>query len=299
MRPHTKGLLITLSGSLCFAPDALLIRLTDLESFTYAMLRGFMMAAGVTLFLVLAKGRGLWPALRRIGRIGVLAALLNGGAGILFIFAFAYTSAANVLLYIAVQPFIAAVLSRLLIGERISRSVLLAMCGAVVGIGIVIYGEIGKPSLIGDGAALLSATLFAAYFALLRKRSDVDMVPGVILAGLFNGLLAIPFMFLLAEGLRPLLEITADRWGWIAISGVMLPLALSLTTIGPRYLPAAEVNLLILLETVLGPLIVWAVLDEVPADTTLIGGAVVIGALLAHTLWNLRRPDARTLISRN
>ena len=291
MRPHTKGLLITLAGTACFTPDALLIRLIALESFTYAALRGTMMALGITCFLWLTLRGELWPAFRRIGRLGLLAALLNGAGGVAFIFAFAYTSVANVLLYVAVQPFIAAVLSRLLLGERIGRPVLLAMLGTFVGLGIVVTGEIGKPSLLGDGAALFAATLFAGYFTLLRKQSHIDMGPAVAVAGVFNALLAVPFLFLLGEGLAPLLAIEGARWQLILLSGALLSLAMSLTAIGPRYLPAAEVSLLILLETVLGPLIVWAVLDEVPADTTLLGGAVVIGALLAHTLWNLRTPS--------
>ncbi len=292
MRPHTKGLLITLAGTACFTPDALLIRLIALESFTYAALRGTMMALGITCFLWLTLRGELWPAFRRIGRLGLLAALLNGAGGVAFIFAFAYTSVANVLLYVAVQPFIAAVLSRLLLGERIGRPVLLAMLGTFVGLGIVVTGEIGKPSLLGDGAALFAATLFAGYFTLLRKQSHIDMGPAVAVAGVFNALLAVPFLFLLGEGLAPLLAIEGARWQLILLSGALLSLAMSLTAIGPRYLPAAEVSLLILLETVLGPLLVWAVLDEVPPDTTLIGGAVVIGALLAHTFWNLRRPAA-------
>jgi len=290
MRPHTKGLLITLAGTLCFTPDALMIRLIDLESFTYAALRGLMMALGVFGFVWLTQRGDFLEAFRRIGRVGLLAALLNGTAGISFIFAFAYTSVANVLLYMAVQPFLAAVLSRLLIGERISRSVWLAMLGAFAGLAIVVAGGIGKPSLLGDGAALFSATLFAGYFTLLRKQSHVDMVPTVAVAGLFNAVLAVPFLFLLGEGLAPLLAIEGGRWGLILLSGALITFAIALTAIGPRYLPAAEVSLLILLETVLAPLIVWAVLDEVPADTTLIGGAVVIATLLIHTWFNLRRP---------
>lgn len=290
MRPHTKGLVITLTGTLCFTPDALLIRLIALESFTYAALRGLLMALGVGAFVWLLRRGETALAFRRIGRIGLLAALLNGTAGIAFIFAFAYTSVANVLLYMAVQPFLAAVLSRLLIGERITRPVWFAMLGAFAGLGIVVAGGIGKPSLLGDGAALLAATLFAGYFTLLRKQSHIDMVPCVAVAGLFNAVLAIPFLFLLGEGLAPLQAIDGDRWFLILLSGALISFAIALTAIGPRYLPAAEVSLLILLETVLGPLLVWAVLGEVPPDTTLLGGAVVIATLLAHTWFNLRRP---------
>ncbi len=290
MRPHTKGLLITATGSLVFTPDGLLIRLADVEPFTYAAIRGLMIAGGLSVILLALRGGAFWPSLRRIGRWGLLAALFNGLGGISFIFAFAHTSVANVLLYIAAEPFLVAIIARWLIGERISRALFLAMLGGFVGIGIVVWGGIDQPTIIGDGAALLTALLFAVYFAILRKRRDIDMVPGVVIAGLINCAFAIPFMFLLGQGLQPLQQMDSGTWGWTLLNGLLLPVGTALTAIGPRYLPAAEVSLLILLEVVLGPLAVWAGVGEVPPDTTLLGGALVLGSLLAHTLWTLRRP---------
>ncbi len=295
MRPHTKGLLITAAGSLVFTPDGLLIRLADVEPFTYAAIRGLMIAGGLALILILLQGAAtFWAGLRRIGRWGVVAATFNGLGGISFIFAFAHTSVANVLLYIAAEPFLVAIAARILVGEGISRALLVAMIGGFLGIGVVVWGGIGQPTLIGDGAALLTALLFAIYFAILRKHRGIDMVPGVVVAGLVNCACAIPLMIWLADGFAPLVAMDWGTWGWTLLNGLLLPLGTALTAIGPRYLPAAEVSLLILLEVVLGPLVVWAGVGEVPPDTTLIGGALVLGSLLGHTLWTLRRPPGLT-----
>ena len=72
----------------------------------------------------------------------------------------------------------------------------------------------------------------------------------------------------------------------------MLPVALALLTLGPRYIPAPEAAMLSLLETVLGPLWVWLVISEQPDESTIIGGAIVVGTLLVHSLWRMRPASA-------
>ena len=131
---------------------------------------------------------------------------------------------------------------------------------------------------------------FAYFMVLLRKAGDVDSTPAVGVSGLFTALLALPLVFLTGEGTAAILSLDAAQWGWIALGSlVVLPLSFGLISIGPRYLPAAEVSLLILLEAVLGPFWVWLVLDEHPTTAALIGGVVVLATLALHSLWGLRR----------
>jgi drug/metabolite transporter (DMT)-like permease len=173
--------------------------------------------------------------------------------------------------------------------EPVSRATQFAMAGGFLGIAIVVGDSLGETRLWGDVAAIAASFFFAYFFVALRKAGDVDMTPAVGISGLFSAALALPLLWIAGEGTAPLLSLDATQWLWIALAALLLvPLAFALISIGPRYLPAAEVSLLILLEAVLGPLWVWWALGETPTQTTLIGGAVVLATLALHALWGLK-----------
>lgn len=286
-----KGYAITVAGVLLFTPDALFIRLAGVEPFTYTTFRGLLVALVVAITLWLRTGHGPWRLILRMGRPGLWAALLNSLGGICFIFAFANTSVANVLVYVASQPVIASIMAWLIIREPVHRSTVLAMLGTLVGIGIVVNHSLGTPSLLGDGAALMAALLWSGWFVVLRTHKGIDLVPSLVASGVINA--AISLLLLLATGIG-IAGFAAMDWAALGYTvfncTFLIPFALALTTIGARYLPTADVTLLMLFEMVLGPLWVWAVLDEVPATSTLIGGLVILLSVAGHALFSLRRP---------
>jgi drug/metabolite transporter (DMT)-like permease len=278
---YRKGLLLTLGGVLVFTPDSLLIRLTDVDPFTLAVGRG--VPAGLIMLLgyALVTRQGLLSSVRAIGRWGVLVCLLQGTCSITFLAAFSYTSVANVLVIFACTPLIAALLSWLIFREKVSASTYWAIVGAASGLVIVASGSFGGIRWFGDSLALLNAVLLATVFTILRGHREINMIPASGIGLLIGALVSIPF-----AGFPPLdaLQVT-----WLALAGVIiLPLALTLLTLGPRYLPAPEVGMIMLLEAVLGPLWVWLVIQESPGIPTLIGGTVVLVVLFVHSLWRLR-----------
>jgi len=273
--------LLTLGGVLVFTPDSLLIRLTDVDPFTLAVGRG--VPAGLIMLLgyALVTRQGLLSSVRAIGRWGVLVCLLQGTCSITFLAAFSYTSVANVLVIFACTPLIAALLSWLIFREKVSASTYWAIVGAASGLAIVASGSFGGIRWFGDSLALLNAVLLATVFTILRGHREINMIPASGIGLLIGALVSIPF-----AGFPPLdaLQVT-----WLALAGVIiLPLALTLLTLGPRYLPAPEVGMIMLLEAVLGPLWVWLVIQESPGIPTLIGGTVVLVVLFVHSLWRLR-----------
>lgn len=296
-----KGTLITLAGVMVFTPDALLIRLAGMETLTYSLCRGLLIGLSLAVALQLMHGRRALGLYRAIGRAGLWAALLNALGGILFIAAFAYTSVANVLLAIATQPILSALLSRLFLGERVAHATQLAIGGALVGIVVVVSDSLGKPSLMGDGCALLAALCFSGYFVILRRHREIDMIPSVAISGLLAAILVAVALPLTGIGLEGFRAITWEAFGWLLLAAcVVAPLALALTSIGPRYIPAPEVTLLILLEVVLGPFWVWLALGEAPSDAALVGGAIILssvafhaGASLQRERWQRRRPPGQ------
>ena len=284
MKTHTKGLLITMIGVLFVVPDALFVRLIDAAPLTIAFWRN--MLAGVVIGVVILATTGARSVVRIYAR-GLLVWLYSaflGVSGILFVLAVANTSVANVVAIIAALPVFAALLSRVFLGERISARMALTIMCVSAGLGIIAYGsgEGANTSLWGDALALGVAFTFAASLTIARKFSDISMVPAIPLASIGGALTLLPFTDIWA--------FAPQSWPLIALhGGVFIAVSTIFLSTGPRYLPSAEVALLILLETVLAPLLVWAVLGEALTIWAFIGGGVVVGALVVSNLMLLRR----------
>ncbi len=279
---HAKGYLITLAGVAIITPDTLLIRLAAVEPFTLAAMRGVMGGLMVLALSALWYRRGFAGQFRGLG-VWVLAVMLLQGVGmILFVNALAYTSVANVLIAFATMPLIAAVMAWAVLGERVAPVTWAAILVCLGGLIIVVSGSLGTGRLFGDLLALIDAVCLAAFLVVVRRHRTLNMVPAMGLGLLTSAVLAAPFAAFPA--LAPL------QWLWIALIGlVVLPLGAMLLTLGPRYLAAPEVAMLMLLETVVGPFWVWLVLAEEPGIRSLIGGAIIVATLSLHALVRLRR----------
>jgi drug/metabolite transporter (DMT)-like permease len=228
-------------------------------------------------------GRGLLPAIRELGLPGLGLSLLEALSTVLFCLSIAWTTVANAMLAFGATPLLAALLARLLLGERLARETWWAIGAVGVGLGIVATGawEAGGSSPLGVLAGVLSALTIAAFFVMLRGMKARTATPMIGPGWLLGALLALPF----AE----FGGIEAPQIGWAFVTGgVILPLAISLVSWGSRFLPAGEASMITLLEVITGPILVWWVLGEVPGGHTFAGGAVVFGALAAHSLWKLR-----------
>ena len=129
-------------------------------------------------------------------------------------------------------------------------------------------GSIGGENLVGDFFALITAVMMGFTFTLTRKYKDVNMVPVNAIGGLIAALIA----FLMANQIT----VPAEVVRYIIAMGVILSISFSLITIAPRYMPAAEVGMIMPLETVLGSLIAWYVISEAPTMNAIIGGLSLI-----------------------
>lgn len=282
--PQAYGVLVTLAGVMIFVPDALVMRLIGGDMLALAFWRGIL-AGGIFLAanLVFARqtmpGKGEW-----FDRKGLLVIGLNAVGGITWCSAMQYTSAANALLVLATAPFIAALLSWLTLRETIDRATALAIGLVFAGVLIIGSGSMGHGRLLGDAFALVNATAIAAYYVTLRTTGRRNMLPHLALGAILGGFLALPFAeFVPVDGGTAFL---------IFLSGaVILPGAAGLLMLGPRYLPAPEVSMITLLEVILGPLLVWAVIGENPGQMSLIGGALIVVTVALHTLRRISQPQ--------
>jgi drug/metabolite transporter (DMT)-like permease len=175
----------------------------------------------------------------------------------------------------ALAPVLAAVFG-MLVGETVSRRTWLAMAVAIGGVVLMVGGP-GRPNVLGFGLSIVMTTSFAGALVLTRHRRDVSMAPATCLSQVLVFLCAAPFAHPGEVGSRDLVLLVSLGVGQIGLGFVFF-------TIGGRLIPAAEVALITLLEVVLGPLWVWAFLAEQPGLTTLLGGAVVLGAVAVQSL---------------
>ncbi len=287
MSDQAKGLLITFLGVLFVVPDSLFVRLIDAEALTIAFWRLFLAGGLSGLFLLVTQGTAPFRAVLGTGRYGVVYLIGVGASGVLFVMAVSLTSVANVVFIIASLPVFAAILSRVFLAEPFTLRMLLTMAAVAPGLAVIAYGsgETEGARLAGDLLALGVSALFAAALTAARKVRSVSMVPGVSMAYLGAAILIAPFA-------APL-SMPVSEAGLVLGHAAVILISSVLISIGPRYITSAEVGLLVLLESVLAPLLAWAVIGENPGVYTLLGGAIVIGALVVSNTVLLLRQKVR------
>ncbi|MCR9218781.1 MAG: DMT family transporter [Alphaproteobacteria bacterium] len=284
---HAQGFLLTLFGVLVLTPDTLLIRLIDTDPWTMTFWRGVLMPA-VLLLVYAAIRRGATLAdIRGLGKAGLAVALIYGVNALSFVMAIEHSKVSNVLVILAAAPLFAGLMSVVFLRETVAGPTWAAIAAGVAGVAIVVGGGITAGTGMGDLFALVTALSLAGTFTIIRRSKARNMVPATALGGLLTALVVWP---LADPG-----SLEGGRLGMMLFLGlVILPIAFGLITLGPRRVPAPEVALLMLLETVLGPFWVWLVIGEQPGAATLMGGSVVLSAVGLHALWRLRRrPAAR------
>ncbi|MBX2869146.1 MAG: DMT family transporter [Acidiferrobacterales bacterium] len=277
-----KGYLITMLGVIAISPDGLLTRFISADSMTITFWRGLLFGLTVLMFVVLRyRSRTLAVFARfTLPDAGIVACYCVGN--ILFIYSITHTTVANTLFMLSTTPIWAALVSLLFLREKMPRRTIVAILAVVVGIVVITQGsEPGSGDWLGILAGLLAAATLATQFSLIRLSSTKDILPSLGLGGVFTALVMAP---LVAPAETSNLDLT-----YLIIMGVlMLPLANALMFVGPKYLPAPEVGLMMLLETILGPIWVWLVLSENPGWYSIIGGAIVLMTLIINTWLALR-----------
>ena len=276
------GLAYTLAGAALFVPDALLVRLIGANVMDVAIWRG-MIGGSVTLVGTALFAPHLIPSWRVLLSWPSLLLILAQGLGsFLYLMALGQTSVANTMLLYASSPFLSALLAFVLLRERIAPMTMLCMLAVFTGVGVIASGSLGGGHLWGDFIAFLNAASAAAYYVILRKTGAQSLIVSAGLGYFATALLAYPF--------APHASFDIGQIGLVTISGaVVLAGGCALQMIGPRHLPAAEVSMITMLEIVASPLLVWAVLNEAPTPLTLIGGGVILAALITHGVWRLRQ----------
>ncbi len=288
---YTKGLLLTAIGGLTLTVDIPLIRLADGEPWSILLVRtGTTFVAALIIWVVWRLVTPQAPQLIP-GRAGLAVAALYGLGSITFVTAVFNTSTANLVFILAFTTMFAALLSWLFLKERPRPATFLAMAAMVFGVIIIVYDSVGGGGLLGDVMALCSALLIASAITISRA-SGKDMG--------FTALIGVVFPFLVAAAMVGNVGYAVGQPWWIIFNGaIVMPISFFCLATGPRYISGPEVAMFYLLETVLAPVWVWMIFAETPSRNSLIGGTILVVALVAHSVWQLldvRRRKAAAMV---
>ena len=274
-RRQRRGQIYVALAAVAWSSAGVLQRQLTLDTPTQVFGRAAFAGAALLVYVAIVERGRVVHAFRSVGLAGVAVAVCVAIASAGFIAALNHTSVARVLFILAVSPVLAALLARVTLGEPITRRTALAMALALAGVAVML-GAPGEGNLAGDGLSFLVALAFALMIVITRWRHDVSMAPATCLSQVILVAVFLPFA---APG-----EIGGDDVVWLAALGIgQIGLGFALLTVGARLIPAAQVGLITLLEVVLGPVWVWLALDERPGTLTLVGGAIVIVAILIQT----------------
>jgi drug/metabolite transporter (DMT)-like permease len=279
---HGYALLLMLVGSIAISFGGLVqrnIEIADPWQINVYRSLGMLVAAAV---IIAFQNRGRFVStVIGIGRFGILAGVLLAVAGMGFIQALTHTTIANALFILGAIPFFAALLARLLLGEKLRRTTLVTMIVAACGLGIMVVKGVSAGSGFGNAMALLTAVSFACYAVIVRYKRQTEMIPVLLLSSAFIITIA---LFVTGGDLDiPLRDSLLCLFWGAFLSGFVNWMFI----LASRHLAAAEVTLIMLIEFALGPIWVWIFIGETPTGWTILGGSLIISAVAVRAILEL------------
>ena len=280
-----KGIALSLIGVLVITPDSLLIRLISMPSWELLFYRGLVPFVFLLILLLLYYKKNFLHSILVTGLPGIFYAILIALGNTTFVISIQNTNVANTLIMIALTPFATAILSSIFLKEHPSQRMWFTIIACFLVVLFIFYDSYQGNRMYGDFFGLLTAILIGGSAVVVRYSKLVNFLPSLLIAKFL--MLLIPILFI--QSFPESLIIDLREFYLIIAMGICLFIALSFITLAPRYIPAYEVEIFFVLETILGPLWVWLIIHEQPTTKTIIGGICIILIMMSHTLSELRK----------
>jgi drug/metabolite transporter (DMT)-like permease len=272
------GILLVVAAAIAWSTAPFFTKLLHFDSWTILFWRGVFGGGFIALFLVAMQGRRGLRDLVAMKANGWLVAALSTFGMVTFIPSLQLTSVANVAIIIAFQPFAAAGIAWVWLREAAQPRTMLASLVALAGIVVIVSGAAGAADYRGIGLACLMILSISVMTVVIRRHRDTSMVSAAAMSNFLGSLVSIPF----AQGIG---AVTPSDLGILAMFGLFqVGLGLTFFTIGSRHLPSGQASLIGTLETPLMAFWVWLGFGEIPSQRALIGGALVMGAVIFDIL---------------
>jgi drug/metabolite transporter (DMT)-like permease len=286
---HSKAVLVMIAVTLMWSIAGVVTRqLEHAKSFEVTFWRSFFTMVSLLVILPVWQGKDVFRKMHWRSTSFWISGVCWSVMFTAFMMALTLTSVGNVLVTMSVGPLFTALMARVFIGHRLPARTWVAIAVAGAGIAYMFGAQmnINAPgALAGSLVALLVPIAAAAHWTVVQKAQahgdQIDLVPCVLIGAVISSLVTVPLAF-------PFMASGKDM-AWLGLLGlVQLAIPCTLSVICARVLKAPEVSLLALLEVIFGIALAWAGANEVPSHTVILGGALVIGALLTNEVLGWR-----------
>lgn len=267
---YAVGVILLIASAITFSTTGIFTKGVEAAAWAVIFWRGVFAATVTTAWV--AKRGALRQEFLGMGRAGLAVGVIGAVGTAALIPAFKLTTVANVALIYASAPFIAALMAWVTLKERVSRRTALGAAGSLAGVGIIVVGSLGDVNLTGDGLALVMTLVMATIMVIYRARPNTPSAGPSVLQSLFLVPLALIF--------GSPLQIDPVEIAILAVFGVMHAIASVTLAEGAKRVPSGQTALLGALETPLAPILAFVILSEFPPTATLIGGTIVLVAVL-------------------
>ena len=277
-----KGSLMAFVAVMFITPDSLFIRLSNVDTWGLVFYRGIIPFFTVFLGMLLIYKLNFFKILLNSGYYGIIYIGTFSITNITFVVSIQNTNVANTLVMIATAPMISAILGAIFLREPPDKKTWISIIITFLAIVYIFFDSIKLGKFYGDILGFITALGLAVGAVTIRSAKTKNLVPAAVIGKLFVATFALFFIesFVLID--KDLLIIPL-----MCILCVAIPFVL--VTIAPRFIPAAEVNLFFLLETIIGPIWVWLIIKEQPSIETLQGGFVIIITIAIHSYLKLKK----------
>jgi drug/metabolite transporter (DMT)-like permease len=285
-RQRRTGVALVIIAAIAWSTAPFFTRLLHFDSWTILFWRGLFGGAAISLFLVVTQGRRGLLDLVTMKANGWLVACLSALGMVAFIPALQLTSVANVAIFVAAQPFAAAAIAWIWLREAASLKTLLAILVAFVGIVIIVSGAAGGADYRGIALACLMMLAIATMTVAIRRHRETSMVAAAAMSNFLGSLVSLPFAGDIGA------VTSSDLMVFVLFGFFQVAIGLTFFTLGSRFLPSGQASLLATLETPLMPFWVWLAFQDVPSVRAFVGGALVLGAVIADIVMDNRSRGA-------
>ncbi len=276
-----KGSLLAFVAVMFITPDSLFIRLSNVDTWGLVFYRGIIPFFIVLLGMLIIYKLNFFKILLSSGYHGIFYVITFSVTNITFVVSIQNTNVANTLVMIATAPMLSAILGAIFLKEPPDKKTWISIIITFLAIIYIFYDSLKLGNFYGDILGFITAIGLAVGAVIIRSAKNKNLVPAAVVGKLFVATFALLFIesFALVGTDQLIVPL-------MCILCVAIPFVL--VTIAPRFIPAAEVNLFFLLETIIGPIWVWLIIKEQPSLETLQGGLIIVFTIAIHSYLKLK-----------
>ena len=277
-----KGSLLAFVAVMFITPDSLFIRLSNVDTWGLVFYRGIIPFMTVLIGMLIIYKLNFFKILFTSGYHGIFYVITFSVTNITFVVSIQNTNVANTLVMIATAPMLSAILGAIFLKEPPDKKTWTSIIITFLAIIYIFYDSLKLGNFYGDVLGFVTAIGLAVGAVIIRSAKNKNLVPAAVVGKLFVATFALLFIESFGLDGKDLLIVPL-----MCILCVAIPFVL--VTIAPRFIPAAEVNLFFLLETIIGPIWVWLIIKEQPSLETLQGGIIIIVTIAIHSFLKLKK----------